>query len=133
MPVNDPPFEFTDSFPTSADAHTARVPAGIRTADGLLAVLSEQLHFPDWFGFNWNALYDSLRDLEWLSASRIVLVHQDLPDLDPRSDRWQYLDILADAVRSWNTDPVRRLVVVFPAALEGAVRQALAGGISSRP
>lgn len=132
MAANDPPFEYTDSVPTSADTHIARVPAGIRTADALLAVLSEQLHFPGWFGFNWNALYDSLRDLEWLSANRIVLMHQDLPDLDPRSDRWQYLDILADVVRSWNTDPVRRFVVVFPAPLEATVKQALADGVSSR-
>ncbi|MFE1546868.1 barstar family protein [Streptomyces sp. NPDC058718] len=34
----------------------------------------ELLKFPDYFGWNWNALYDCLRDLQWLSSDHHVLI-----------------------------------------------------------
>lgn len=34
----------------------------------------EVLKFPDYFGWNWNAFYDCLRDLQWLSSDRHVLI-----------------------------------------------------------
>lgn len=35
---------------------------------GLLARIAAALHFPDWFGHNWDALADCLGDLSWLPA-----------------------------------------------------------------
>ncbi|MFJ5023394.1 barstar family protein [Streptomyces goshikiensis] len=35
---------------------------------------SEVLKFPEYFGWNWNAFYDCLRDLDWLSADNRILV-----------------------------------------------------------
>ena len=34
-----------------------------------LAQIAQALHFPNSFGHNWDALNDSLTDLEWLSAN----------------------------------------------------------------
>ena len=34
----------------------------------LLARFAAALHFPDWFGHNWDALSDCLTDLSWLPA-----------------------------------------------------------------
>lgn len=58
--------------------------AGIRLAeiDGttveskqdLMSALSEALELPDYFGGNWDALDEVLRDLGWLEASGHVLV-----------------------------------------------------------
>ncbi|MBA2546772.1 MAG: barstar family protein [Solirubrobacterales bacterium] len=58
--------------------------AGIRVAaiDGaatgskqdLMSALSEAMELPDWFGGNWDALDESLRDLSWLDAAGHVLV-----------------------------------------------------------
>ncbi|MEU8434681.1 barstar family protein [Streptomyces sp. NPDC029216] len=35
---------------------------------------SEVLKFPEYFGWNWNAFYDCVRDLEWLSADNRILI-----------------------------------------------------------
>jgi hypothetical protein len=39
-----------------------------------IAAIAEALSFPDWFGHNLDALYDSLTDLSWLPAGEYVLV-----------------------------------------------------------
>ncbi|AXE28360.1 hypothetical protein C0216_33215 (plasmid) [Streptomyces globosus] len=32
------------------------------------------LRFPEYFGWNWNAFYDCLRDLQWLSTDRHIII-----------------------------------------------------------
>ncbi|MET9426113.1 barstar family protein [Streptomyces sp. NPDC003036] len=36
--------------------------------------LQESLQFPEYFGWNWNAVYDCLRDLQWLSSDHHVVI-----------------------------------------------------------
>ncbi|WP_158827773.1 barstar family protein [Streptomyces sp. NRRL S-118] len=36
--------------------------------------LQESLKFPEYFGWNWNAVYDCLRDLQWLSVDHHVVI-----------------------------------------------------------
>lgn len=38
--------------------------------DELFNKLSEVLKFPDYFGKNWNALYDFLRDFNWIEKKK---------------------------------------------------------------
>ena len=60
--------------------HVVRVPAGIRRRRVLFNAISKGLRFPGYFGQNWDALEECLRDLHWWPAStRLVLVHCDLP------------------------------------------------------
>ncbi len=40
----------------------------------LLATIAETLAFPDYFGKNWDALYDCLTDLSWNPAAGYVLL-----------------------------------------------------------
>ncbi len=40
----------------------------------LFAALARALEFPAYFGRNWDAVDECLRDLEWLGANRVVLV-----------------------------------------------------------
>ncbi|MEC4572606.1 barstar family protein [Streptomyces virginiae] len=62
------------------------------------------LELPDHFGWNWNALYDCLRDLRWLTADHHVLIveaaDQVLP-ADP-SDRRMFFTTLLRAGRRWS-------------------------------
>lgn len=44
---------------------------------GLLDALASALHFPDWFGGNWDALEDCLMDLAWIDAPGYVIVLKD--------------------------------------------------------
>jgi RNAse (barnase) inhibitor barstar len=48
--------------------------SAVRSKRALLASIGHALHFPDYFGLNWDALADCLTDLEWLDADGVVLV-----------------------------------------------------------
>ncbi|MFC6090625.1 barstar family protein [Saccharothrix lopnurensis] len=55
-------------------AYLHRVRPGARDRRDAVAAIAEALDFPDWFGHNLDALYDSLTDLSWLPAGEHVLV-----------------------------------------------------------
>jgi len=42
--------------------------------EDFLADLSKAMRFPDWFGGNWDALADCLKDLSWLQAKGWVVI-----------------------------------------------------------
>jgi RNAse (barnase) inhibitor barstar len=115
-----PPFMFDDAGAPPGAALVAEVPPGIRTKEDLLRVLAERLRFPDYFGANWDALWDCLNDFSWLPAGPVVLRHADVPLMDDAADMKTYLTILRDAAQR------HRLVVGFPAKarerVEGALR-----------
>jgi RNAse (barnase) inhibitor barstar len=118
-------FAFEDHPALEPDDFLARVPPGLVGASALLHALSEQLDFPGYFGFNWDALSDCLRDLHWLSPSRVVLVHADMPSL-PEAELRTYLKVLEQAVESWQPGEPYSLRVVFPDALRQPVTRLLA-------
>jgi RNAse (barnase) inhibitor barstar len=76
---------------------------GCTGKDDALARLAAALHFPDWFGGNWDALADCLADLSWLPAPGYVL-------LLARTEAWRDADpaafetlsaVLEDASTRW--------------------------------
>ena len=48
--------------------------AAAATRAGFFQELARALRFPDYFGHNWDAVYDCLTDLNWLPATGYVLV-----------------------------------------------------------
>jgi hypothetical protein len=86
--------------------------------------VADALCFPTYFGENWNALFDCLRDFHWVDKRRIVLVHDDVPDI-PADDLRVYLEILRDAVTDWRAGEPHELVVVFDEGSLDAVANAL--------
>ena len=106
----------------AADRFVVVIPIGISTTSELLAMLAAQLHFPTWFGCNWNALSDCLRDLSWFEESAVVIFHEDRPAIPP-ADLEAYLDVLAEAVASWQPGEAHRLEVWMPE--EGTRHKAL--------
>ncbi|MBQ4772873.1 barstar family protein [Pectobacterium versatile] len=84
----------------------------ISSADELLKSMYYLLWFPGYFGFNWNSLYDCLRDFEWISYTKIVIEHESLPNI-PDFELKIYLEILRDAVIDWCVDEFHQLEVVF--------------------
>lgn len=119
------PFVFYEPVDTFGDGMIARVQAGITSVDELYDVLTEALHLPGYFGRNWDALADVLRDLSWLAPRQIAIIHADLPDV-PAEELRVYLDVLRMAVDDWVQRPGDHvLVVAFPEAEQLAIRRLL--------
>lgn len=76
------------------------------TKEVLLASIAKALIFPDYFGGNWDALDESIKDLSWLPAQRFVLLVKNGDDLLklPRKD-WDILfGVFSEAVEFWQDE-----------------------------
>lgn len=108
------PFKFVDTPPSydAAEVFYVRIDPSIGVVEELIKALYYLLWLPGYFGFNWDALYDCLRDLSWIPCHKIVLVHAALPEL-PSDDLQVYLEILRGAVLDWVDDEGHEIEVVF--------------------
>jgi hypothetical protein len=100
------------------------VPPGVMTEQELMQQLDERLKFPAYFGGNWDAVEECLRDLSWLPGGAVVLRHEDIPLEGTRSGT-VYLEILAGALAKHGDCGTHRLIVVFPAWLRPRVEAVL--------
>jgi RNAse (barnase) inhibitor barstar len=115
-------FLFVDQFaePDEQDVLVGLVPSGVASSKDLLEAVKAALLFPSYFGCNWNALYDCLRDFEWVSQKTVVLAHRDLPNL-PKEDLKTYLEVLRDASEDWQPGEAHELRIVLPLAAKSEV------------
>lgn len=117
-------FQFLDdphSFREPA-ALVVRVPAKARGKEKLLDVLSRGLRLPKYFGRNWDALEECLRDLSWLSEfEQVVIVHEGLPFARGGDHLPIYLELLRDAVTERRSGAKSTLEVIFPSAVREVV------------
>jgi RNAse (barnase) inhibitor barstar len=109
------PFRFDAPALPAPPAADVVLPPGMRTKEALLGMLAQRLHFPDYFGANWDALWDCIRDLSWLPEGPVVIRHSDLPLGGDTAGQKTYLSILRDTVeKRWSGSRERDLIVVFP-------------------
>jgi hypothetical protein len=81
----------------------------MRTVDDLFDQFEQRLEFP-FFGRNWPALDDCLRDLSWLPAPGYVLLIKHvryLLDLDPPSQLEVLMRVLVKVATAWS-EPISR-------------------------
>lgn len=114
--------DFVDS-----DALVARVAGNICTTQQLFELFYRLLALPGYFGFNWNALFDCLRDFHWVDERNVVIVHDELPELPPLEMR-TYLEVLRDAVVDWKSGEAHSLKVLFNNRDCSRIEAAIAGG-----
>lgn len=115
------PFDFVKETWVNVDnGYIVTIPKGITTVGELMNSLSQSLQFPSYFGFNWDALSDCLRDFHWIRAHTIVVQHMDIPQL-PLSDLRVYLEVLAEAAASWGAEEEHALRVLFPSGTEQTI------------
>ena len=123
-------FSFSDDF-ENLRPPGVRLVAYIGHVSGkreLLDVLAKQLSFPGYFGYNWDALSECLRDLSWIGGGDVAIVHLDVPtSLDPHGIRI-YVGLLKDAVETWRVRATRELMVVFPRGARETVNELLSPG-----
>lgn len=133
--------EYTDYPDCDQEDFVLRVPAEIRSKADLLAVLASAGHFPDYFGSNWDALQDCLRDLSWIGNRKVVIVHSDLPLRESPAECRIYLEVLQTVLADW-TESVKthaaeppsewpyvdhELRVVFPLETKAVVAHLVSG------
>lgn len=118
-------FCFGDADIPASPALIADVSSGIATKGALLDELSRELRFPDYFGGNWDAMEECIRDLSWMQPGPVVLRHSDLPLVNDLANSRTYLSILSDAVDEWKRAPDRDLVVVFPRETRAQIARVL--------
>jgi hypothetical protein len=98
--------------------------AGVLEKNELLARLARGLHFPAWFGGNWDALEDCLTDLSWLEGDGHVLLLEGATALNT-DDFGILTDVLSSSARFW-AERRRSFFAVFvqgPAALAPLMRE----------
>jgi len=79
----------------------------------LLIDLAFNLKFPNYFGFNWDALWDCIRDLSWIKEKEITIIYDDIPKLEKEVFEI-YLKLLIEATFDWESSPEHNLTIVFP-------------------
>jgi RNAse (barnase) inhibitor barstar len=91
-----------DAFPPEFAVAVLDGTAG-GTRAGFFQELAVALHFPDYFGRNWDAVYDCLTDLSWLPADGYVLVLDGFEQLATNEPgQWEILlKVLRESCAFW--------------------------------
>jgi hypothetical protein len=86
----------------------------IARKEQLLNHAATAMHFPEGFGHNWDALEESLSDLEWVDGDGYVLYYDHIDGLlNAHPDQFETLvEILRDAVASWKQDGTAMVVLL---------------------
>ena len=84
---------------------------GRRHADkaSLLAALGKALHFPDYYGENWDALEECLADMSWWTGPVVVLIEQ--ADALEHDTREMLIDVWLDAAMAADGERVYLLLL----------------------
>jgi len=79
---------------------------GVSDKDTFLAKLAQALHFPEWFGGNWDALSDCLSDLSWVEGEGYLVLLEDCETFAARaqSDFLTAADIFNTTAAVWRED-----------------------------
>lgn len=95
--------------------------AHIRTKRELFGVMRKHLKLPGYFGGNWDALHDCLRDGSWLpDDAEIILRHDSLPFADESQHRATYFELLHSLLER-EADARPKITVVFPESTKDTV------------
>jgi RNAse (barnase) inhibitor barstar len=79
----------------------------MRSHQGMFDEFAAALQFPYYFGENWNALNDCLRDLEWLRKGPVALFVMDAVHVLAQADAADFgglVGLLGDVAEEWSHD-----------------------------
>ncbi len=89
--------------------------SAISSKEDLFVHLSSAFHFPDYFGRNWDAALDCIRDLDsWLPAKGYLVLFKNPNNLISKSlsDFKAFLEIAEAASEFWASQGVRFILIV---------------------
>ncbi|MFI6124886.1 barstar family protein [Streptomyces sp. NPDC051064] len=92
-------------LPASGSVHVARLNGeDMPDESSAFEKFWETLKFPDYFGWNWHAFYDCLRDLQWLSSDYHILIIESAESALSEDDaaREEFFKALYRAGQRWS-------------------------------
>ena len=95
------------------DGVIVSMPAGLTDRAQIFDAFRTSLPLPAYFGENWDALDECLRDLSWIQSERIFVIHQDIPALEASALKI-YLKLLAACALYWEQHKGHELIINFP-------------------
>ncbi|MDT0347637.1 barstar family protein [Streptomyces litchfieldiae] len=104
------PVQVTDSLSPTGMSYVARLDGeSMADVDGVFTQFWEHLRLPSYFGWNWDALSDCLRDLHWLQAERYLVVISRAEDVlsETPDERGTFFQVIARATASWANAPAK--------------------------
>lgn len=74
-----------------------------KTKEALFEEFGSRLRFPEYFGRNWDALDECIRDLEWIRAVGyvIVVVHAESLLVESPAEYTTFVDVMNSAGEEW--------------------------------
>jgi RNAse (barnase) inhibitor barstar len=119
-------WHFDETPKSRTDGTTiVNVPASLERKEDLFNAYEVSLGLPDYFGGNWDAFEECIRDLSWVRSRSIVLSHNGLPFADNSSLLRTYISILAGATEKWSQQTEHDIEVHFPRECESAIKDIL--------
>lgn len=76
----------------------------LRTKSDVLAVIGRVLGMPDYFGSNWDALEEGLRDFDEGKGWLLIFEHADSILALPRQDLTVFAEILSSTAECWSVE-----------------------------
>jgi len=111
-------FLYINTLVTQSNVKIFEVPRNIKDKEALFKGYEKGLDLPGYFGHNWDALDECMRDLHWIANKQVLIFHSDLPLTDNKEDLGIYLELLAVSVIQWRIASDHRLDVIFPTNVE---------------
>lgn len=119
-------FNFGKHVDSLNDGKIVKLPGDIASKRQLLQAYYDAMELPGYFGFNWDALSDCLRDLSWIDSHRVIIIHEELPAIEKTSLK-NYLHILQESILDWRSGEDHQLIVVFPLEAKQTVVDCMVG------
>lgn len=125
--------EIRNLLETDKKSFIGVIPKGVNTEDELMHVYFDKLNLPGYFGGNWDALDEVLRDFDLINAENIIILHSDIPELSAEDQRL-LIKVLGRAVKTMKDGPVagsqlptgkHKLQVIFPSSEKSKIEELL--------
>jgi len=113
----------------NSEVYNAKMNSRVVNESELFRDFYEKLKFPGYFGFNWDALWDCLRDLHWIDQKEINIVYDNLPSSDKYLSK-KILKFLIEASNDWHNDEEHYLVITFPLSKQKEIQSLLEDNIA---
>jgi RNAse (barnase) inhibitor barstar len=115
-------FEEKSEIPKESFEKMIAIRQTISNTEELFDILSNEFQFPDYFGRNFDALYDSLVDYLTTNPKKTLIIHEKMPftQKSKELELFLYIQIINDT-----TDRCKNLYVYFPKQYEDIIKNIL--------